>query len=125
MQREYRMIVLIPYLVKHALPTYLLCRTFKFSFRQFQFYCSETNHSKENETLEFFCAHSMQNCSIVCSREKAIFPSKNSPWHAHPKILLFPVMIFFFKPIEFYRICLLYTSPSPRDGLLSRMPSSA
>ena len=23
------------------------------------------------------------------------------------------------------RICLLYTSPSPRDGLLSRMPSSA
>ena len=25
---------------------------------------------------------------------------------------------------EFW-ICLLYTSPSPRDGLLSRMPSSA
>ena len=24
-----------------------------------------------------------------------------------------------------YRRCLLYTSPSPRDGLLSRMPSSA
>ena len=24
-----------------------------------------------------------------------------------------------------YNICLLYTSPSPRDGLLSRMPSSA
>ena len=23
------------------------------------------------------------------------------------------------------RVCLLYTSPSPRDGLLSRMPSSA
>ena len=23
------------------------------------------------------------------------------------------------------RLCLLYTSPSPRDGLLSRMPSSA
>ena len=22
-------------------------------------------------------------------------------------------------------VCLLYTSPSPRDGLLSRMPSSA
>ena len=30
--------------------------------------------------------------------------------------------------ISFYhdfRTCLLYTSPSPRDGLLSRMPSSA
>ena len=24
-----------------------------------------------------------------------------------------------------HAICLLYTSPSPRDGLLSRMPSSA
>ena len=29
--------------------------------------------------------------------------------------------IFFYNP----NICLLYTSPSPRDGLLSRMPSSA
>ena len=27
--------------------------------------------------------------------------------------------------IECYNSCLLYTSPSPRDGLLSRMPSSA
>ena len=27
--------------------------------------------------------------------------------------------------INFKDICLLYTSPSPRDGLLSRMPSSA
>ena len=26
---------------------------------------------------------------------------------------------------EIYTTCLLYTSPSPRDGLLSRMPSSA
>ena len=27
--------------------------------------------------------------------------------------------------VQRIRICLLYTSPSPRDGLLSRMPSSA
>ena len=27
--------------------------------------------------------------------------------------------------LELLNICLLYTSPSPRDGLLSRMPSSA
>ena len=26
---------------------------------------------------------------------------------------------------EVTEVCLLYTSPSPRDGLLSRMPSSA
>ena len=29
------------------------------------------------------------------------------------------------KIITEYLSCLLYTSPSPRDGLLSRMPSSA
>ena len=29
------------------------------------------------------------------------------------------------KHFEEYYNCLLYTSPSPRDGLLSRMPSSA
>ena len=27
--------------------------------------------------------------------------------------------------LDIYATCLLYTSPSPRDGLLSRMPSSA
>ena len=36
-------------------------------------------------------------------------------------------MMFFQLPIFYglYKACLLYTSPSPRDGLLSRMPSSA
>ena len=29
------------------------------------------------------------------------------------------------KPKALINFCLLYTSPSPRDGLLSRMPSSA
>ena len=29
------------------------------------------------------------------------------------------------KKLNKLRNCLLYTSPSPRDGLLSRMPSSA
>src|SRR5664279_4115116 len=29
------------------------------------------------------------------------------------------------RMIAQYSFCLLYTSPSPRDGLLSRMPSSA
>ena len=28
-------------------------------------------------------------------------------------------------PADCVHVCLLYTSPSPRDGLLSRMPSSA
>ena len=37
-----------------------------------------------------------------------------------------PHIFIFFKYISAgYIFCLLYTSPSPRDGLLSRMPSSA
>ena len=30
-----------------------------------------------------------------------------------------------YRNFSLSRTCLLYTSPSPRDGLLSRMPSSA
>ena len=36
-------------------------------------------------------------------------------WRAQPGIRYYPLFL----------LCLLYTSPSPRDGLLSRMPSSA
>ena len=35
------------------------------------------------------------------------------------------VGVVYFKGPKSYTGCLLYTSPSPRDGLLSRMPSSA
>ena len=39
--------------------------------------------------------------------------------------MIFGVCVFYLgRMIEGYT-CLLYTSPSPRDGLLSRMPSSA
>ena len=34
-------------------------------------------------------------------------------------------MVFINLEKAYNRVCLLYTSPSPRDGLLSRMPSSA
>ena len=33
--------------------------------------------------------------------------------------------LYFIFQFEYGRICLLYTSPSPRDATLSRMPSSA
>ena len=38
-----------------------------------------------------------------------------------------PILQYYGSNAEFINIyiCLLYTSPSPRDGLLSRMPSSA
>ena len=38
-----------------------------------------------------------------------------------PYIKVYEVATFY----SMYNFCLLYTSPSPRDGLLSRMPSSA
>ena len=36
-----------------------------------------------------------------------------------------PNIVWFGEDVPNMEICLLYTSPSPRDGLLSRMPSSA
>ena len=40
--------------------------------------------------------------------------------------LMWPVMMLFMGCLQALTpTCLLYTSPSPRDGLLSRMPSSA
>ena len=52
-------------------------------------------------------------------------------------IVVLLVCVYALRPLDFavfptillvatlLRLCLLYTSPSPRDGLLSRMPSSA
>ena len=42
-----------------------------------------------------------------------------------PLLLLLVFCFVIVATIALYFICLLYTSPSPRDGLLSRMPSSA
>ena len=67
---------------------------------------------------------------------------KNLPKPFFLTILSFIIFIIISKTLDFFlaisvlsvfvsyhwgerRICLLYTSPSPRDGLLSRMPSSA
>ena len=35
------------------------------------------------------------------------------------------LLVFVEEQVDYFHLCLLYTSPSPRDGLLSRMPSSA
>ena len=45
----------------------------------------------------------------------------------HPDLhwLDVPQRVIFKLCMTVYKRCLLYTSPSPRDGLLSRMPSSA
>ena len=44
---------------------------------------------------------------------------------AHHKVIHLLSMYEGISISELLKSCLLYTSPSPRDGLLSRMPSSA
>ena len=50
-------------------------------------------------------------------------PSPNFLREIAPKVLLVGLGSVLFRDAPY--TCLLYTSPSPRDGLLSRMPSSA
>ena len=55
------------------------------------------------------------------------FPASHSPMLAklvHESPIAEIVGAVLDAPVRFY-ICLLYTSPSPRDATLSRMPSSA
>src|SRR5680860_757279 len=46
-------------------------------------------------------------------------------WYHAALLLCFLPLVPFEQCTDRYTSCLLYTSPSPRDGLLSRMPSSA
>ena len=93
-----------------------------------------------------------KKCSQVGTTEEAIANAEFEEWH-QPLIDMFPnlkkdkmgISLFvqppghtMFTHVDTYSsfirrtgdekpnyTCLLYTSPSPRDGLLSRMPSSA
>ena len=63
--------------------------------------------------------HNSKRAVIICSRDhgKSVFMHSWAVWN----------LVFQPPPFQMLYIssCLLYTSPSPRDGLLSRMPSSA
>ena len=91
---------------------------------------------KNNESLKKI---SSSNKKIIKTREISTVLKDNSidaiaistPVNSHYKIaesaLRAGKHIFVEKPLadSSGKCCLLYTSPSPRDGLLSRMPSSA
>ena len=62
----------------------------------------------------------------AASKGKAAAPPKAAPTPAKPAAAT-PAAAGGAEPtlVGQFGSCLLYTSPSPRDGLLSRMPSSA
>ena len=70
-------------------------------------------HPKEQKDIEVINPATEKVCAVISSGSKAdvndaVLAAKEA-----------------FKTWGYSTNCLLYTSPSPRDGLLSRMPSSA
>ena len=74
-------------------------------------YTSLFSKSKKYPVMvEWWVTKSMVTCSTPLKRKDNFKPDPLLPEHTN---------------IAKDYVCLLYTSPSPRDGLLSRMPSSA
>ena len=82
----------------------------------------------ELETLDYIHPPLLENDYLVWTRKDSTLVYNEAPdLHGHPgavseKARLTPPFSTFAAQ---QLTCLLYTSPSPRDGLLSRMPSSA
>ena len=113
----------------------------------FQFYLTEEHHP-QNGTLLGFWLYLMSDCLIfaclfaaygVLGREYAGGPTGAELFELplvalNTSFLLLSSITYGFAMLQLQQnrvagtqiwLCLLYTSPSPRDGLLSRMPSSA
>ena len=66
-------------------------------------------------------------CFVICTSLAALYLARNTKqinFNATAPLLGF-LNTFYDRSYDRLYTCLLYTSPSPRDGLLSRMPSSA
>ena len=66
----------------------------------------------------FAKSHQPEDLIAYCARVSNPENQKNT--ETAPRLLKFLI-----KQLTKVNNCLLYTSPSPRDGLLARMPSSA
>ena len=81
------------------------------------FSCGESNGDNNNEELSSNKESSSDNIKSCLVGYDWCMPNCNNP-----------TMAWKFSndgTFNYSTTCLLYTSPSPRDGLLSRMPSSA
>ena len=76
---------------------------------------NEANHAKNGMVIDFKDLKTIVKSEIVDVFDHAMVLNNNSP-HSELATVL---------SSQEHKVCLLYTSPSPRDGLLSRMPSSA
>ena len=63
--------------------------------------------------------------AVLCFPHKTVLGIDYSAEHIRAAQLLYPDMREHFRAMSVYKLCLLYTSPSPRDTERSRMPSSA
>ena len=63
--------------------------------------------------------------SLCVSESLLLAPSAKHGVSKKDNAIIKHALFEFLEKIERSIYCLLYTSPSPRDGLLSRMPSSA
>ena len=85
--------------------------------RQLCFYCAcNTTAMNRPETLEGYARAMIGELEYVARIAPDIVAGSIQWGGGTPSQL---------GPERLMKVCLLYTSPSPRDGLLSRMPSSA
>ena len=74
----------------------------------------------QSSSVEILHAHLLNATSAVIRCIDSVHKDMQTPPFSLPSPL--PMAA---RHMLLYYTCLLYTSPSPRDGLLSRMPSSA
>ena len=68
-----------------------------------------------------------ENLRVIVADNGRVKPTTNTSGHKSYGVSITSKRLAYNNKItnETFRICLLYTSPSPRDATLSRMPSSA
>ena len=75
-----------------------------------------------NESLQLSVDSNVYETLVGRNKDLSLAPLLATSWkQTSPTVWRFELR----KNVQFHDGCLLYTSPSPRDGLLSRMPSSA